>query len=306
MKYIKGTENVQITESTAVTIGKFDGIHKGHQLLLQEVFKQQKQGLLGMIFTFDVAPNSILFQQQHQVLTTREEKVMLFQQEQMDVLVEYPFTEEIRKMKPEEFLRMLQKKFSMKVLIVGHDFCFGYERTGNRDTLKELAKNMGFEAIILKKKQYKGQNLGSTAIKEAIQNGRMKQAEEMLGRPYFVTGEIVHGRQLGRTLGIPTINQIPPKEKLLPPFGVYAARVFLEGKTYYGIANIGKKPTIEGENPVGVETHIFDFFQDVYGKNVRVELLKFLREEQKFHSVEQLKKRMEQDIVMVRKMLHEA
>ena len=144
-----------------------------------------------------------------------------------------------------------------------------------------------------------GRDISSTYIREEVARGNVKKANSLLGYPYFIMGRVVHGKQLGRTIGIPTINMLPEAEKILPPFGVYASKVNVSDKWYLGITNIGRKPTIEGENPVGVETYIIDFSQDVYDYVVTIELYDFLRPEKKFDSIEELKEQISGDIVKV-------
>ena len=169
--------------------------------------------------------------------------------------------------------------------------------------LQKYAPEYHYEAQIVDKMQYEGRDISSTFIREEIAAGNMEKAELLLGYAYFVQGTVVHGNQIGRTIGIPTINLLPPQEKLLPPFGVYAARVEIDGKRYNGITNIGCKPTIAGDNPVGVETNLFDFHGDLYGKHAKVSLLKWVRKEQKFQNVSELKAQMEKDIAFCRSFL---
>ena len=166
--------------------------------------------------------------------------------------------------------------------------------------LLEYASKYHYEAQIVDKMQYKGRDISSTYIREEIANGNMEKADLLLGYAYFVQGEIIHGNQIGRTIGIPTINQIPPEEKLLPPFGVYVTRAEIAGKTYQAITNVGRKPTIAGDNPIGVETHLLDFAGDLYGKKAKINFLKRVRGEKKFENIAHLQEQMEQDILFCR------
>ena len=303
MEYIKGTTDFSIEEPSVVTIGKFDGLHRGHELLMDYVFQKKKEGMKAVIFTFDVPPKKSLEQDAARVLTTNEEKMHLFEQIGIDYLIECPFTEEIMHMPAEEFLKKIVEQLSIRCIVAGTDCSFGYQRRGDYRMLQKYAPEYHYEAQIVDKMQYEGRDISSTFIREEIAAGNMEKAELLLGYAYFVQGTVVHGNQIGRTIGIPTINLLPPQEKLLPPFGVYAARVEIDGKRYNGITNIGCKPTIAGDNPVGVETNLFDFYGDLYGKHAKVSLLKWVREDQKFQNVSELKVQMEKDIAFCRSFL---
>ena len=303
MEYIKGRLDFHVAEPTVLSIGKFDGLHRGHELLMDYVFQKKIEGMIGVIFTFDVTPKKSLEQDAARVLTTNEEKMHLFEQIGIDYLIECPFTEEIMHMPAEEFLKKIVEQLSIRCIVAGTDCSFGYQRRGDYRMLQKYAPEYHYEAQIVDKMQYEGRDISSTFIREEIAAGNMEKAELLLGYAYFVQGTVVHGNQIGRTIGIPTINLLPPQEKLLPPFGVYAARVEIDGKRYNGITNIGCKPTIAGDNPVGVETNLFDFYGDLYGKHAKVSLLKWVREEQKFQNVSELKVQMEKDIAFCRSFL---
>ena len=303
MEYIKGRLDFHVAEPTVLSIGKFDGLHRGHELLMDYVFQKKKEGMKAVIFTFDVPPKKSLEQDAARVLTTNEEKMHLFEQIGIDYLIECPFTEEIMHMPAEEFLKKIVEQLSIRCIVAGTNCSFGYQRRGDYRMLQKYAPEYHYEAQIVDKMQYEGRDISSTFIREEIAAGNMEKAELLLGYAYFVQGTVVHGNQIGRTIGIPTINLLPPQEKLLPPFGVYAARVEIDGKRYNGITNIGCKPTIAGDNPVGVETNLFDFYGDLYGKHPKVSLLKWVREEQKFQNVSELKVQMEKDIAFCRSFL---
>lgn len=297
MKYISKKSDIHITEPTAISLGKFDGLHTGHKMLVEEVVKKKKDGLKAVMFTFDIPPKAVVGRDALKVLTTNQEKVHIFEQTGIDYLIEYPFTTQVRNMKPEEFIRMLVKNFSVKCIVAGKDFHFGYERKGDYRTLQECCKKYGFEVIIVEKKQYEGRDVSSTFIREEILAGNLEKANMLLGYEFLLKGVVTHGKKLGRTQGVPTVNIIPPTEKLLPPFGVYVSRVIIAGNVYGGITNVGKKPTIEGTNPTGVETNIFDFDEDVYGKEIEIQFLSYLRKEKQFNSVDKLMEQIKKDIV---------
>ena len=297
MEYIRDTTNIQIQAPTVLSLGKFDGLHMGHKLLLEEMLRKKRQeGLAAVMFTFDIPPKALVEGEQPGVLTTNAEKKAVFGRTGIDYLIEYPFTEDVRSMEPEAFVELLAERLNVKCIVAGRDFHFGHNRKGDHRTLERLAPVYGYETIIVEKKQYENRDISSTFIREEIKAGHMERANMLLGYEYFIRGTVVHGRRLGHELGIPTVNLVPPMEKLLPPFGVYVSRVVTDGRSFGGISNVGQKPTIEGKNPIGVETHIFDFQEDLYGKEIDVELLSFLRGERKFGSIAELKEQMNRDI----------
>lgn len=300
MRYIKNTLDFKISEPCVISLGKFDGLHAGHRYLMEEIEKGEAEGLKCVVFTFDIPPKSV-YENSYKVLSTNAEKVQIFSAQGVDYLIECPFTEEFRQMSPREFLKMLTDRIHVKKIVAGTDFCFGYQRSGTYEHLQKYAKEFGYEAVIVKKKQYRGEDISSTRIRNCILSGNLAEANELLGYTYFMSGEVLHGNEIGRTIGFPTANLIPPAEKLLPPNGVYIVQVSMDGRTYRGISNIGCKPTISGDYPVGVETYIFDFEGNIYGKYICVSFCEFIREERKFDSLGSLKAQMEKDIAVCRK-----
>lgn len=301
MKYIKDTVDFNIEENTVLSLGKFDGVHRGHDLLLENLFQKKKEGLSAAIFTFNIPPRQNVEHAMQHVLTTNEEKMHLLEQLGVDYLIECPFTREIMCMEARDFVRKIVKELHVKCFVVGDDFRFGHNRCGDYHMLRDMAEELGYEVIVVKKIKEDERDISSTFVREEVELGHIEKANHLLGYPYFVCGKVEHGKEIGRTIGIPTINLLPPKEKLLPPFGVYVSKVLIDGKEYHGVTNVGRKPTIAGENPVGVETHILDVAQDLYGKEVKVEFLKFVRPEQKFDSVESLKNQMQQDVATAKR-----
>lgn len=294
MEYIKSTMDFHIGEPSVVTLGKFDGLHLGHRYLMEELTRGKQQGLTSVVFTFDIPPRA-LGQEGYRVLSTNEEKVHIFEEAGVDYLIECPFTEEFRSLSPHAFLEMLTGKICVRRMVAGTDFCFGHKRSGTYRELREFAPEFGYEAVIVDKMQYKGADISSTRIRECISRGDMEEANHLLGYEYFVSAPVRHGNALGRTIGFPTANQLPPGEKLLPPNGVYAVHAVVNGKTYCGVCNIGRKPTIGGNYPVGIETFFFDFHGDIYDRDLRVSFVKFIRPEKKFVSVEALAAQIERD-----------
>lgn len=301
MKYEKDFLHLQLEEPTVLSLGKFDGLHRGHELLMESVFEKAKEGLKAAVFTFDIPPSQAGGIQQ--VITTNEEKQQLFFERGVDYLIECPFTKEIRQMEAEQFIEEVAKRLCVRCIVVGTDFHFGHNRRGDYHMLQDYADVYGYKVRVVQKMQYQGRDISSTYIREAIGKGNIEIVNELLGYPYFIQGKVVHGNQVGRTIGFPTINIMPLPEKLLPPYGVYVSNIWLDGVQYGGVTNIGKKPTIHGEHPAGAETYLYDFHGDAYGRTAKVELLHFERPEMKFRGIGELKAQLEKDIAYGREYL---
>lgn len=302
MKYITKTLDFKIEEPTAVTLGKFDGLHRGHELLMQTVLQCKKEHQVASVaFTFDMPPRNRVEEIVASVLTTNDEKQYIFEKQGIDYLIECPFTKEVMSMEPKAFIEWIATSLNMKFVVVGDDFRFGHKRAGDFHTLQEYEKQYGYKTIVLEKLKDSNRDISSTYVREKIADGNIRKANELLGYHYFIKSEILHGKKLGRRIGIPTINMILPENKLLPPNGVYVTEVLVEGKTYMGVTNVGCKPTVSNERIVGVETYIDNFNQDLYGEKIIVSFLEFIRPEMKFDSLEGLKAQMESDIQIARK-----
>lgn len=300
MIYIKNTLDFYVEEPTVLSLGKFDGIHRGHELLMEKLAQKKEEGLKAAVFTFDIPPKKNVEHIDTKVLTTNEEKRHIFEEIGIDYLIECPFTMEVMQMEPEDFIRMLVEKLHVKCIVAGDDFRFGHKRRGDYKMLQKYASVYGYEALILSKIKEDERDISSTFVREEIMAGNLEKANHLLGYRYFVSGKVKHGNRIGRTIGIPTINLIPPEEKLLPPFGVYVTEVSIDDRKYCGVTNVGRKPTIQGKNPVGVETHLLDFKEDVYDKVVVVEFRKRIREERKFSDIGCLKEQIMNDIAYAR------
>ena len=286
MEYIKGSD-FRLYD-TVVTLGKFDGLHLGHKELIDDVLKSI--GLTKVLFTFNVNPISILSGKDFKVIYTDEERKNLLKDSGLDYMLYYPFTRETINTSADEFIeKIIHGKLGAKKLVVGTDFRFGKNRLGDVELLKRKSKNYHYELKVIEKKKMYGEIISSTRIRALIKRGDIKTANELLGRAFSFSGEIIHGNHLGHTVGMPTINIKPDESKLLPPFGVYASDTELDGVTYRGITNIGVKPTISDNNTVGVETWLFGLNKDVYGHVAKVKLLDFIRPEMKFASLEEVK-----------------
>ena len=297
MKYINHTLEFHIDEPTVITFGKFDGLHRGHEMLMEHLDKvAEAYGLQRVVFTFDIPPRKQMQDESAKVLTTNEEKRYIFEQRGIDYLIECPFTKEVMCMEPEKFIEWITKALSVRYMVVGDDFCFGHNRSGNHKVLKEFEKKYGYQTMVFQKMQEDHRDISSTFVREEIAAGDMKKANHLLGYPYFLFSKVVHGNQIGRKMGIPTINMCFPEEKLLPKNGVYVTQTMISGKTYRSVSNIGCKPTISQDNPVGVETYILDFDGELYDKVIQVSFLDYIREEKRFDSLTELQRQIEQDI----------
>lgn len=298
MQYYHNFKEIQLN-STAVACGKFDGIHKGHQALLWQLRKYQEKGLKSAVFTFDSSIISVMSDKLGFIYTSEERRFIL-EQTGVDYLAEYVFDSQLSRMEPEQFVKqILVEQMGAKVIVVGEDFRFGYQRQGNVHLLKELKTVYDYQLVVVEKQMDGTDKISSSRIREQIAKGHVKQAAQWLGRPYFILGKVIHGRQLGRTIGMPTANIAVPEGKLIPPKGVYVSCNYIGNEKYYGISNIGRKPTVQGET-LGVETFLFDFSKDIYGKDMRVEFLDFVRPEQKFDSIAALSEQMHKDALFGR------
>ena len=290
---------------SAVTLGKFDGLHRGHQKLIHRIQKKRSRNCRTVVFTFDVPPRSYMLKTPPKFLLTYEERRELSEERGIDILAECPFTEELMHMEPEDFVKeYLVERLHAAYLAVGPDFCFGHNRKGNPELLQKLGEQYGFQVEIVEKEKDGARDISSTYVREELEKGNMEKVNELLGYPYVTRGEIVHGRQLGRTIGVPTANLIPHEIKKLPPNGVYITKSFIDGKLFEGITNVGYKPTVR-ENFLGVETYLFCCNEDLYGQEAEVRFYKFLRPEVKFDSLEELKKQLNHDVEMARMFFEE-
>ncbi len=301
MIYIEKNKEFRITEPTVVTIGKFDGRHRGHQKLLRTMLDIRKEyGYKTAVFTFSTAPADLVQGTKHTVITTNLERRNNLRKMGIDYLVEYPFTKEAAKIAAEDFIgNILVAQMNAKAVVVGTDCRFGYQRLGDTALLEKLSVRYGYRLVVIEKERDDDRVISSTYVREELDMGQIEKANELLGEPYYIHGQVVHGNHIGQPiLGYPTANLLPPPKKHLPPYGVYVSRVLIDGRFYGGITNIGKKPTIhakDGISPTGVETFVFDYEGDLYGKEIEVGLLHFVRPERKMSGLEELKAQISRD-----------
>ena len=296
MRVIKETLDFSIPEQSAITLGKFDGIHKGHQKLIGKIQEKKSEGLKSVVFTFGQMPGTHFFGKGRTILTPVERRRHL-EEMGIDYMVECPFVRELIMMEPEQFIEeILVKRLCVKYIAIGPDFRFGHDRRGDGRLLKKYASVYGYEVEIFEKECLEDKVISSTYVRHMLENGQMEVVKNLLGYPYYVSGTVVHGHAIGRTLGIPTINLLPDEEKILPPNGVYLTRTLIDGKAYFGITNIGVKPTIGRKEAKGVETHLLDFSGDLYDRDLIVEFYEFERPERRFYSLDELKDQLEIDV----------
>lgn len=296
MQIIEQTTEFRLSERSAVAIGKFDGVHIGHRKLIHKIIEQKANGLIATVFTFDTSATAF-FGGEEKELTTVEEKRRIFSEMGVDILIEFPLNRDTAATEPKEFVqKYLAAQMKTAYICAGSDLSFGRNGAGDYALLEEYAGRYGYLTELIDKVTVDGDEVSSTRVREAVRGGKMEDAARMLGTPYSVSGTVKHGKRLGRTIGMPTANLIPDKDKLLPPYGVYYSEVAVDGILYRGISNVGCKPTVNTENTADVETYLYDFNGDLYGRDIVVGLLAFRRPEMRFDSVEHLKEQMEADI----------
>ncbi len=318
MIFISGTKDIRL-ENTAVAIGKFDGLHKGHQSLINKINSYKSSGMTSVVLTFNYHPYSMINGKEPVLVYTSEERRILAERLGVDILIEYPFTEETAHMEAADFIReVLIGHLGARHIVVGEDFRFGRERRGNTDLLMGMSLPLGYNAHICPKvrailpEDFNGSESGdsteisATLIRRAISMGRIELANEMLGMPFTIIGAVAHGREIGRTIGMPTANLEPESAKLLPPNGVYASTCVINRREYPSVTNVGMNPTVADQQNRRVETFIYGFDGNIYGRQIEVRLYHFQRAEQKFESVDALKAQMHRDMGMALEYLQDA
>lgn len=291
-----------VSENSAAALGLFDGVHLGHRSILDRAAECRAEGLVPAAFTF----NTETFPRKHghpfEYICTQKRKLSLL--EDMGIgLVYSPDFSDIQEMDGERFCReILVGTLHAKKVFCGSDFRFGRMAGWGYKELADFGRKMGFEAVLVDAVMHGGQEVSSTRIRQHLKAGEPEKAASLLGRPYAVTGVVVHGRALGRTIDFPTINQPFHKGQLVPAKGVYLSRVHTSEGTYNGITNIGVKPTVSEENIPLAETYLFDFSGDLYGQDCVTELIRFIRPEQKFENITALRTAIAQDCETARRL----
>jgi riboflavin kinase/FMN adenylyltransferase len=279
------------------TVGTFDGVHRGHWAVLEEIARRASaRGGTSLLVTFDPHPLEVVNPRAAPLLlTTPDEKRLILAQSPLDRVAFVPFSHELAEFTPERFVReVLEERFHVAELVIGYDHGFGRARAGDVAFLRRLGERDGFVVDVVPAVMIDGRPVSSSLIRRAVAGGDLDSAAHALGRPYAVTGSVVRGAGRGRAIGVPTVNLAPPPRKLLPPDGVYAARVAWRGGMHGAMLNLGARPTF-GDQARTLEAHLFDFTGDLYGETVTVEFVRRLRDVARFASAEGLRRQLETD-----------
>ena len=289
----------------ALTIGTFDGVHRGHQLLIARLREEAgKRSLKAVALTFDDMPICLLRPEVcPALLTLPDEKIAAFAQTPLDHLFVVPFTRAIADQEAHQWMQSWIETIGMKLFVGGPDFALGRERRGTISQLRAIGAHLGFEALALEGKLVEGDAaISSTRSRDVIERGEVARAPSFLGRPYHLSGRVVSGQQLGRTIGFPTINIEPDNRKCVPRHGVYAARAFWQGHSYPVALNIGVRPTVDGSKRQ-IEFHVLDHAISTPPQTVEIEFVARLRDETKFNTLQDLTRQLEQDVQQAKRML---
>jgi len=285
-----------IRDPLVLTIGNFDGVHKGHQVVLNRLFEvKQENHLKSALITFKVHPVEVLFNKKIEKILTPHHKIKLFAEFSIDYLFHLPFTPEFSQLSAEAFIKLLTDKLPLKYLLLGHDSTLGKNRHGNREIVEKIARDEGIRCEYVDPFLIQDQRVSSSLIKEFIKQGNLKQLELYLGRPYSIFATVIAGKGKGKVLGYPTAN-LSVEGLVLPPYGVYAIQVLHKGKMIKGVANLGIAPTIREDKIPVLEAFLFEHQEDLYGEEVEVVFLAYIRREIKFADVLSLQKQIAEDI----------
>lgn len=278
---------------TVVALGKFEGLHKGHMLLINKVLQlSHETGKQSVVFSIDMPGTKRIY--------TIPERNRILEEIGIDFNITCEFTKKFASMKPEAFVKdVLVERLHPEYVVVGNDFRFGKNRQGDVALLEELGNRYGYEVLAFEKLREQGTVISSSYIREQIEQGNVDLIQEYMGRPYSIAGIVQYGKQLGTTIGFPTANLIPDEEKLLVPNGVYETSLILDNLRYRGITNVGDNPTVDEDHKIKVETNILDYNGNLYGKYLKIEFIRQIRKEIKFDSIEALKNQIKSDILEV-------
>ena len=306
MRIFSTTNELQLP--TAIALGNFDGVHRGHRLVLDQVVKfatQSDQCLHSAVVSFSPHPRTFFTGQPQPLLTPLPEKIVQLEAVGMEQLVLLPFTQALANLSPRQFVEsILAEKLQAKLISVGEDFRFGYQRQGTVTDLKHLGQEFGIRVAIADLIHTDTERISSSQIRQALLTGNLERANHLLGRPYALEGTVIAGQQLGRTIGFPTANLALPDDKLWPQFGVYAGWVQLAALAdpIAAVVNLGDRPTVKGKEP-SAEVHLLNWSGDLYGQFLQVDLYHYLRPEQKFANLDHLKAQIAQDCTLAQTLL---
>lgn len=282
-------------KKTIYALGFFDGVHLGHQALLRACRQiATEYGCLAGAVTFGSHPDALVMGKSPALLNTDADRERLLKDRGMDTVVTLPFDENMRAMPWQDFLTLLRQHYGAAGFVVGEDFHFGYRGEGTADKLLQACRDAGLPCTVVPQMTKDGTVVSSTHIRTLLESGEMEKAVEFLGHPHILTGTVVSGRHIGRTIGVPTANLLLPEGLLTPKFGVYACLAVIDSEKYAAVTNIGNRPTVGGHR-VTVEPWILDFAGDLYGKQITLEFYKFLRPEVKFPDLDALRQEIQKN-----------
>ncbi len=293
MKVFRNIDEIGFSDGSAVTVGTFDGIHLGHRIIIDKLKAvAEAKDLRSVVITFEPHPQIVLKNKSEniKVLSTLEEKLEIFNDLDIGNVLVINFTREFSYTHAEDFYKdYLVDKIGLKDLILGYDHMFGKDREGNFEMLKEISSKYDFTVDKVAEYKIDGEHVSSTAIRNLLNEGSIAKASKFLGRNYSIEGVVIEGNRLGKELGFPTANiAVGSANKLIPKTGVYAVKVVIEDRIYNGMMSIGINPTVSDDKLLKLEVNIFDFSENIYGKEIKIEFISYLREEKKFESIEQL------------------
>jgi riboflavin kinase/FMN adenylyltransferase len=297
MKIFHGTENANISRPTVLTLGVFDGLHLGHQRIMQTVVERAAEtGAAATVLTFDPHPRAVLHPESAPpLLQTLDQRLAAFEVLGIEQAIVIRFNKEFAGQDAETFLReTIAERLHAKEVYLGKGFAFGKNRGGNIELLREMSRDLGFYADEVAEVRLRDQRISSSKIRELLAEGKVNKARKMLGRPYGVEGVIVRGDRRGHTIGFPTAN-LHPHNRVIPKFGVYATATLISDQWRRGITNVGVRPTFETDTDPSIETYIFDFDKELYGDVLRVRFLHRIRDERKFGGIDELRAQIEKD-----------
>lgn len=298
MHLIKDTTDIKLQKPTVVTIGTFDGIHIGHRKIIEQLLKAAKtHGLASTILTFFPHPRMVLQQNVGlKLINTIEERIEILRKTGIDNLIVYPFNKEFSRFEAQEYIeRVLIDQLNAKRVIIGYDHHFGRNRTADINDMYHYGKHYNFEVEEIPEQDIDDVSVSSTKIRKALKKGELEKANRYLGAPFILTGKVVRGKQLGQKLGFATANiHIEEEYKLIPKNGVYVVQTKIDGKRYHGMMNIGTNPTVGGTGQ-SIETHLFGWKEELYGRRLTVEILTRIRDEKNFSDIDQLIAAMKED-----------
>ena len=296
MKVTKGLKNALSSHPSILTLGTFDGIHQGHRTIISKLTSESKKhDLKSIILTFFPHPRNIVSSKKIKSISTIDEKIQIFSELDLDELIIQNFNKSFSEMGAEEFIKLLVNNLNLKKIIVGYNHRFGKNRSADINILKDFSSKYDFEVVEIKAFEVEKIKISSTKIRNAIKEGNIDACNNYLGYNFNINGDVVKGKSIGKSIGFPTANiNIAEKYKIIPKNGVYLVRCFFEKNKFYGMMNIGFNPTF-GSNEKTIEVNIFDFNRDLYDKNIRIEFLKFIRDEVKFDNAEELQNQLIDD-----------